>query len=152
MSWIRDRDSQSASFLRTNPAHVQAKALTIHGQNNHDWISCQPVLKWALDDCGRFTVDVTATPPPASSGPTTPRGQVTSEQKRKLDADLSAWKAEQAAVWQQWRPEFRDYDALVSNYNGDDWPEKIQKDFVDYVGNGGGLVVVHAADNSNKTR
>lgn len=129
-------------------AEEKLKVLIIDGQNNHDWKSCRPILKWALEGCGRFTVDATATPPPDSSGPKAPRGEATPEVKAKYDTDLSAWKAQQAAAWQQWRPKFRDYDALVSNYNGQDWPEEVRKDFVDYVRNGGGLVVVHAADNS----
>ncbi len=39
------------------------KALIIDGQNNHDWKACTPVLKWILEDCGRFVVDVSTTPP-----------------------------------------------------------------------------------------
>jgi type 1 glutamine amidotransferase len=46
------------------------------------------------------------------------------------------------------KPDFKKYDVVVSNYNGADWPEATQKAFVEYVQNGGGLVVVHAADNS----
>jgi uncharacterized protein len=45
-------------------------------------------------------------------------------------------------------PKFADYKVVVSNYNGDMWSDKTQKAFVDYVKNGGGLVVVHAANNS----
>jgi len=45
-------------------------------------------------------------------------------------------------------PDFWKYDAIVSNYNGDDWPEETKKDFVEYIRNGGGLVVIHAADNA----
>ncbi len=47
-----------------------------------------------------------------------------------------------------WNPEFSKYDVLVLNYNGDMWSEKTQKDFVDYVEGGGGVVVVHAANNA----
>lgn len=46
------------------------------------------------------------------------------------------------------KPEWKKYDVIVSNYNGADWPEETKKAFVDYMQNGGGLVVVHAADNS----
>lgn len=45
-------------------------------------------------------------------------------------------------------PEWKKYNVVVSNYNGADWPEATQKAFIDYVKNGGGFVVVHAADNS----
>lgn len=45
-------------------------------------------------------------------------------------------------------PEFAAYDVVVSNYNGAEWPEATKTSFVDYVKNGGGFVVVHAANNA----
>lgn len=46
------------------------------------------------------------------------------------------------------RPDFAQHHLVVSNYNGNDWPEETQQAFVDFVANGGGLVVVHAANNA----
>lgn len=46
------------------------------------------------------------------------------------------------------RPKFADYHVVVSNYNGDSWSPETQKDFEQYVRGGGGLVIVHAANNS----
>lgn len=46
------------------------------------------------------------------------------------------------------QPDFAKYKVVVSNYNGAAWPEATQKAFADYVRDGGGFVVVHAADNS----
>jgi uncharacterized protein len=46
------------------------------------------------------------------------------------------------------KPEFSKYDVVISNYNGAAWPEETQKSFVDYVKNGGGFVVIHAANNA----
>jgi type 1 glutamine amidotransferase len=51
--------------------------------------------------------------------------------------DLSAWK-----------PDFAKYQVVVSNYNGANWSEDVQKSFVEYAKNGGGVVIVHAANNS----
>ncbi len=45
-------------------------------------------------------------------------------------------------------PEFSKYAVIVSNYNGNEWPTETKNDFIKYIENGGGLVVVHAADNS----
>ena len=42
-------------------------------------------------------------------------------------------------------PKFADYDVVVLNYQGDMWPEQTQQAFVDYVRNGGGVVVYHFA-------
>ncbi|MGC9329616.1 MAG: ThuA domain-containing protein, partial [Candidatus Hinthialibacter sp.] len=46
------------------------------------------------------------------------------------------------------KPEFSAYNVVVLNYTGDDWPADTQKAFVDYVQNGGGVVVFHAANNA----
>lgn len=45
-------------------------------------------------------------------------------------------------------PDFAAYDVVLSNYNGAPWPEKTQQDFEAFVSGGGGLVIVHAADNA----
>ncbi|MBW8001967.1 MAG: hypothetical protein FVQ80_08070 [Planctomycetes bacterium] len=47
-----------------------------------------------------------------------------------------------------YRPEFADYNVVVLDYNGDSWPEQTKTDFVEYVSNGGGVVVFHAANNA----
>ncbi len=46
------------------------------------------------------------------------------------------------------KPAFNRYDVVVLNYNGDAWPKETQEAFVEYVRSGGGVVVVHAADNA----
>ena len=46
------------------------------------------------------------------------------------------------------KPDFSKYDVILLNYNGADWPESVRRDFVSFVRSGGGVVVVHAADNS----
>ena len=46
------------------------------------------------------------------------------------------------------KPDFAAYDVVVSNYNGADWPKETEKAFEKYMADGGGLVVVHAADNA----
>src|SRR4051812_29183076 len=47
-----------------------------------------------------------------------------------------------------WKPNFSAYQVVVSNYNGELWPEPIRVAFEKYVNDGGGFVSVHAADNS----
>jgi type 1 glutamine amidotransferase len=49
---------------------------------------------------------------------------------------------------ESYQPSFADYDVVVSNYNGDMWPEDARTRFVEYVRNGGGFVVIHAANNA----
>ncbi len=43
------------------------------------------------------------------------------------------------------KPDFAAYDVVVSNYQGDSWPEATQEALVDFVRGGGGLVIYHFA-------
>jgi HEAT repeat protein len=44
--------------------------------------------------------------------------------------------------------DFSAYKLVVLDYNGEDWPDPVKKDFLDFVRSGGGVVVYHAADNA----
>jgi len=46
------------------------------------------------------------------------------------------------------KPDFAKYDVVLLNYNGQAWPDETKKAFVNYVAGGGGVVVVHAANNA----
>ena len=62
----------------------------------------------------------------------------------KVEISTSPQKGEN---WEDWNPDFSKYDAVLSNYNGKLWPEKMQRNLENYVNEGGGLVV-HAANNA----
>ena len=47
-----------------------------------------------------------------------------------------------------YKPQFSDYDVVILDYDGDEWSEETKTNFVDYVKNGGGVVVFHSADNA----
>ncbi|OUV14563.1 MAG: trehalose utilization, partial [Verrucomicrobiaceae bacterium TMED86] len=96
------------------------RVLIIDGQNNHKWESTTPVMQDAFKSSGRYTVDVSTSP-----------GKKGTEEE-----------------WGKWRPDFSKYDVVVSNYNGQMWPGEVRTAFVNFVKNGGGFVVVHAADNA----
>lgn len=143
------------------PACSQADAakepisvLLIDGQNNHNWVETSPVLVALLEQSGRFEVTVSTSPAGAPKPPRKPK-EKTPESDQAFKEAIQAWEkaaAEaqktSAAAWEQWRPDFAAYDVVVSNYNGDLWPEEVQKSFEDYVKNGGGFVSVHAANNA----
>jgi uncharacterized protein len=105
------------------------KVLIIDGQNNHKWEQTTPVMKAYLESTGQFSVDVSTAPP----------------DKKKVPPEKAATLPEQ---WKAWKPEFKSYAVVLSNYNGELWPEPVKKDFEEYVGGGGGFVCVHAADNA----
>lgn len=46
------------------------------------------------------------------------------------------------------KPEFSRYQVVVSNLDSPEWPAALRTQFEEYVKNGGGFVVVHAADNA----
>ena len=48
----------------------------------------------------------------------------------------------------KFQPDFAAYNVIVSNYNGEEWSETTKAALVNYVRSGGGLVIVHAADNA----
>ena len=47
-----------------------------------------------------------------------------------------------------YKPQFSNYDLVILDYDGDDWPEETKTNFVNYVKEGGGVVVFHSADNA----
>lgn len=107
------------------PVHAQGKkirVLIIDGQNNHNWKDTTPYLQKQLESTGKFTVDVSTTPP-------------------------SGAKKE---AWAKWNPDFSKYDVVLSNYNGPAWPAHVQGPFEKFIANGGGLVNVHAANNAHR--
>lgn len=101
-------------------AAEKLRILIVDGQNNHNWKAMTPILKQTLEETGRFSVDVATTP------------------ERGASADS----------WDTFRPDFSKYDAVLSNYNGEPWPEPVRKALESYVADGGGLIVVHAANNA----
>src|SRR5688572_14539748 len=46
------------------------------------------------------------------------------------------------------KPQFSRYRVIVLNYNGELWSKETQEGLVNFVREGGGMVSVHAADNS----
>jgi len=111
-----------ACLLLSPPARAAEKLwiLIIDGQNNHNWKAMTPPMRNALEKTGRFTVDVATTP-----------------SKGAPEAD-----------WKQFAPDFAKYDAVLSNYNGERWPARVEAALEKYLADGGGLVNIHAANNA----
>jgi type 1 glutamine amidotransferase len=135
-------------------ASPKLKVLIIDGQNNHQWATTTPMLKQILEDTGRFTVDVSTSPAAAPAAPRLPKDATPAQKSThaenlaKHTAALAAYKAAAPTLWATWRPNFSAYAVVVSNYNGESWPDEVKTAFVAYVKNGGGFVSYHAANNS----
>lgn len=106
-------------WLAGNAHADKIHLLLIDGQNNHDWKATTPILKDYFVGTGLFDVEVTTAPP--------------------RDAPATAWS--------NFRPDFKRYKVVLSNYNGQDWPQEVQTAFEKYMAAGGGLVIFHAANN-----
>jgi hypothetical protein len=94
--------------------------MIVGGQNNHDWKKTTPYLKELLDKAGHFETVVCNAPPAKAS----------------------------QAQWDAWQPKFREFHCVVLDYNGEMWPDRVKRDFVDYIRAGGGALLIHAANNS----
>lgn len=118
------------------------KALIMDGQNNHSaWPKTTFMMKKYLEETGLFEVDLVRTRYTWRGGKLVeqfpvPGIETTEMDKPQTDPDF--------------KPEFSKYDVVISNFGfgAAPWPEETRTSFVEYVKNGGGLVIVHAADNS----
>ena len=134
-----------AAFLMVSSAGAaeKLKALIVDGQNNHEvWPKSSIMMRQYLEGTGLFEVDIERTRfiwkwereekwlPLAGAGE--------SEKLKEPKADPG------------FDPDFSKYDVVVSNFGwkAAGWPEKAKAAFETYMREGGGLVVVHAADNS----
>ena len=126
------------------------KVLIVDGQNNHNWRGTTPILKKILEDAKIFSVEV-ATAPDKPHGPQKPKEPASKEAQSDYVDDLARFQVAEAQykrAMAAFRPAFKDYRVVVSNYNGDAWPKETRSDFAEFVANGGGFVAVHAANNS----
>lgn len=119
------------------------KTLIVDGQNNHDqWPKVTYMMKQYLEESGKFSVDVQRT-------------RYTWKGEEFLaDYALPGSSPTQALTKSRmdssFRPDFSKYDLVVCNFgwNAAPWPQETQAQFEKFIQKGGGLVVIHAADNS----
>ncbi len=139
----------------TDAADEPANVLIIDGRNNHDWRITTDALRATLAQTGRFKVTVSTAP--ASRlfrGLREPRDADETQLKQyqqakaRFDALRKADEPRFRKAWQAWSPDFTAHDVVVLNYNGESWPKAMQDNFVKFVEQGGGVVVIHAANNA----
>ncbi|OYP33845.1 trehalose utilization [Rhodopirellula sp. MGV] len=131
------------AFAEEPNAPAKLQALIVDGQNNHPaWPKTTMMMKSYLEDTGRFEVDV------ERSAFTWNGGKLLEQyplEDGKEYEDLPQVKPDP-----NFKPEFAKYDLVISNFGwgAAPWPEETQKALTKFVSEGGGFVVVHAADNS----
>jgi len=140
-----NRPAFLALLLLALPASAaeKLKALIVDGQNNHAvWPKSTIMMKQYLTDSGLFEVDIARTNFISNFDrekdwlPLAGVGESEGTEKPQPDPNFA--------------PDFTKYDIVVSNfgYGAADWPEKTRRNLETYMQEGGGLVVVHAANNS----
>ncbi|SKB50329.1 Type 1 glutamine amidotransferase (GATase1) [Dyadobacter psychrophilus] len=98
------------------------RVLIVDGFSNHDWKQTTAVTKWILEESGRFLVEVSTVP---------------------------ADSLERSA----WNPDFTKYALIIQNTNNIQnpnlrWPRQAEQQLEKYVKNGGGLYILHSANNA----
>lgn len=112
----------SLTFSQANADKIEV--LIVDGFSNHDWKQTTFVVKTILENSGLFNVAISTSPSePGDEG------------------------------WKIWRPSFMDYDVIIQNSNNIHnkdirWPGKVEDALEDYVKSGGGLYVLHSANNA----
>jgi type 1 glutamine amidotransferase len=102
--------------------HIVSRVIIVDGFSNHDWRQTSAVVKWLLEGTGRFEVTVTTIP---------------------LDS----------GDWALWDPDFEPYDVVIQNTNNIHqpklvWPKHAQRKLEEFVQKGGGLYILHSANNA----
>jgi type 1 glutamine amidotransferase len=96
--------------------------LIVDGFSNHDWKQTSLVMKWILEKSDRFRVDISTVP-----------------------ADSAQRK--------NWEPHFEKYAVVIQNTNNIHdrtltWPRQAELKLEKYVHGGGGLYILHSANNA----
>ncbi|MCD8535515.1 MAG: ThuA domain-containing protein [Verrucomicrobia bacterium] len=96
------------------------KVLILSGQNNHHWQRTTGLLEEILKPCPLFETRTLFSPASGAA----------------------------ASAWMDWDPHFDQYDVILNNYYGDNWPESVRSGFIEYVRHGGTVLNIHAANNA----
>jgi type 1 glutamine amidotransferase len=133
-------------ILSAAQAAEKIKVLIVDGQNNHTvWPKSTAMMKAYFEASGKFEVAVARTK-------FTWKGETWLPKYALADGpsteNLPEPKADPAFA-----PDFSKYHVVVSNFGwkAADWPAATQKALEEFVSRGGGLVTVHAANNSFPT-
>lgn len=134
---------------------IKLKALIIDGQNSHGiWPKGTFMIKSYLEDTHLFEVDIARTKylwigPHHNKVKETDNVQELihfypfEDGKDRVLLDSTRFDPD-------FNPNFENYDVIINNlgWKSSEWPENTKKRFENYMKNGGGLVVIHSANNA----
>jgi len=129
------------------------RALIVDGQNNHYiWPKTTQIMKSYLEQTNLFDVDVYRTDTiwlGVKYNKTRPGTLEKYIYEFPLDSSTNMISGEPVKT-SNFNIDFNKYDLIVSNLGAmaADWPDNTRRKFEKYMNEGGGLVVVHAANNA----
>jgi hypothetical protein len=118
------------------------KALIVDGQNNHGaWPKTTFMMKKYLEDTDLFTVEIARTAYTWNGDNLLKRFPLKGVETKSMPKPTPD---------PDFKPEFAKYDVVISNFGhaAAPWPKETQASFEKFVAGGGGVVIVHAANNS----
>lgn len=130
---------ENISLAQKSPLRV----LIVDGQNNHEqWPKITAMMKYDLEQTKKFKVDIQRT------RYTWQGDKWVAQYPVKGGPETQAFK--EPRMDSAFHPKFSNYDVVICNFgwNAAPWSAAAQQDFEKFMKNGGGLVVIHAANNS----
>ncbi len=131
------------------------KVLIIDGENNHGvWPMTTVMMKDYLESSGLFEVDINRKKymwqGPHSDHRHDEAWRNNLLSKYPLEGGNDGIIVDEPKEDSLFAPKFETYDVVVNNlgWNSSEWPETTKQSFESYMYGGGGLVVIHAADNA----
>ncbi|WP_421799285.1 ThuA domain-containing protein [Haliscomenobacter sp.] len=124
-------------------AQKTIKTLIVDGQNNHNqWAKISFMMKKYLEETGKFSVDVQRSYYTWNGGEYIQQYPIPGLRKT---VELPKSRPDSSYII-----DFSKYDLVICNFgwNAAPWPDATQANFDAFMKKGGGLVVIHAADNS----
>ena len=111
-------------IIFAQPNTDKLNVLIIDGFNNHNWKQTSLLVKTILEETNLFKVSISTTP--------------------SISADKN---------WKNWLPKFKNYDVVIQNTNNISckdirWPKEVEKNLEEYLSQGGGLYILHSANNA----
>ncbi len=147
----------TSSNTEKEASKEQLRALIIDGQNNHGvWPKTTLMMKDYIEQTGLFIVDI-ARMENTYQGPH--HGTVDGLEHAQITELIATYSLNDGQVYKPhdtivqnptYSPDFTSYDVVISNFGWQttDFSPEVRDTFEKYMREGGGLVVIHAANNA----
>ncbi len=122
---------------------AKLKVLIMDGENNHGiWPKTTVMIRDYLVETGLFSVDI-------ARKHYTWKGEALIKEF-PLNDGVQTYPVKEPKYDPDFSPDFQKYDVVISNlgWKASDLPNETKENFEKYMAKGGGLVIIHAADNS----